>query len=114
MDPCQGRLVNVGLIRDFYSEVHIHEKQTQAIGRAVERAGGAHLAAIEKEGRKRHLEDFIGLWNAAVDTFRDVTTTMMNKHKSTTEYEIHTGSSVLLQLEEGMWSLRQNDEVEET
>lgn len=79
----------------------IHEKQSAAIKRAELRAEGQRIKAIEAEGRENHMKSFLGLWDAAAKAFIEVTATMRDKHTRTAEYELRTGSALMLTLEDG-------------
>lgn len=76
------------------------------MARAKARAAGKRDELIKSEARERHLEDFIGLWSAAVKAWREMATEMHAKYEHTAEYEIISGLSMMLELEERTY--RQN------
>lgn len=84
----------------FLSEIKIHSKQPEAIERARVRASGKRDELVKSEERVRHLEDFIGLWNAAIKAWREMALEMHKKYESTAEYEIVSGLPIMLILEE--------------
>lgn len=86
-------------------EIKIHSKQPEAMARARERAAGKRDQVIKSEDRVRHLEDFIGLWNAAIKAWRDMAEKVHAKYESTAEYEIVSGLPIMLVLEERKYGL---------
>lgn len=84
----------------MYSEVQIHDQQQDAVKKAQARTETTLSETIRKEGRTRHLEDFIGLWVAASKSFHKTADQVANKHQKTREYEISTGLKILMTLQE--------------
>lgn len=68
--------------------------------RARIRASGKRDEVMKSENRVRHLEDYLGLWGAAIKAWREMATQIHKKYESTAEYEIVSGLPIMLILEE--------------